>query len=740
MRRARDAPARDNAQARDAFERTSIPGATRARDADDADDVDDIEHQSQNERQIVTRRNASCSARVVMDPPPAGVTPTHIKHIHLVCKYIELEGAAFERQAIAKHATQDGFEFLLNDCDSATMTGERAREARVGREYYVICRDRALTAHAHANGRGAGRGDCEMHRAGVAAPRAACPAPPAPAVPVNAAHARENVCDTSPSVGAIDVREAMEKAQEIAAKLAATAEKTAEGETEVVETAGASDRCDDEHAGGDDDGEDLDFNALVEGFVREEEEAEEEEPEKAPPRGPTTAVVVEDAAPTTDVAPLNADDAVVDVGKREAAEAAAPEVEQPVEEAVAKIDLTSMFPSTKPRPVGDLGGFEAVTRVKKKRKPRGPPKPKYEPTPKLTDDLVAIMPLPVIDDDYDAEEAFDDDMDEEVAMTDVDSPECTEVHEDVHALFPSSVPRTLLLNEEEVDQEPVCDAVDDAQPTEVDDGAETDEDDPEEVVQDALPSSKPQPDVWADLDNMVVASWYSITENAREIEQNIVSLPCSTSAKRRKSDSSPKDHTATEPEQDAHFPGITVKVSADDALPSWPISDEYAPLPIFGFDHKALAEPSFGDPEGFVRDELPSSRPQVVDSPHDTVDDAQVVDSPHDVLPGIPISKHKAQAKPKVATKWTLLTERIDQLVRSVIDVANVSSARRATIRKRAVEKVMAHVPEQVQQTTEQGVRAFLTDARKERISKLCDDYVHATRGRPKANQTLFKL
>lgn len=38
-----------------------------------------------------------------MDPPPAGVTPTHIKHIHLVCKYIELEGAAFERQAIAKH-------------------------------------------------------------------------------------------------------------------------------------------------------------------------------------------------------------------------------------------------------------------------------------------------------------------------------------------------------------------------------------------------------------------------------------------------------------------------------------------------------------------------------------------------------------------------------------------------------------------------------------------------------------
>ena len=129
-----------------------------------------------------------------------------------------------------------------------------------------------------------------------------------------------------------------------------------------------------------------------------------------------------------------------------------------------------------------------------------------------------------------------------------------------------------------------------------------------------------------------------------------------------------------------------------------------------------------------------------MDSPHDTVNDAQVVDSPHDVLPGIPISKHKAQARPKVATKWTLLTERIDQLVRSVINVANVSSARRASIRKRAVEKVMAHVPEQVQQTTEQGVRAFLTDALKERISKLCDDYVHATRGRPKANQTLFKL
>ena len=164
------------------------------------------------------------------------------------------------------------------------------------------------------------------------------------------------------------------------------------------------------------------------------------------------------------------------------------------------------------------------------------------------------MPLPVIDDDYDAEEAFYNDEDEEVAMTDADSPECTEVHEDVHAMFPSSLPRTLLPNEEEVDQEPVCNAVDDAQLTEVDDGAETDEDDPEEVVQDALPSSKPQPDVWADLDNMVVASWYSITENAREIEQNIVGLPCTTSAKRqRKSASAPKG-PATEPEQDAHFP------------------------------------------------------------------------------------------------------------------------------------------------------------------------------------------
>jgi len=407
-------------------------------------------------------------------------------------------------------------------------------------------------------------------------------------------------------------------------------------------------------------------------------------------------------------------------------------------DACSVVDLTSMFPSTKPKPVGNLGGFEAVTRVKKKRKPRGPPRRKVQPTPKLTDDLVAIMPLPrVMDEDYDAEEAFDD-AEEDVEATDTESPEQTLVcdGEDANGtmMFPSSAMKRLERDREEevvqrVMREEVC-VDDDWQPTEVDDGGETDVEDPDEVAQPAKlatiaetdeKSEDVNEDVWADLDAMVVASWYSITENAREIG-NAVGVSFTSGVKRQKHDHAPAIVAAPEPAIEAP---IADAVATNDVNRVWPISDAYAALPIFGFDHKALAEPSFGDPEDFSRDQFPTSTTaEIVDSPHNILMNSHVEDSPHDFLPGKPIS-----------SKRTLLFERVDQLVRSVVAVANVSSTRRSNIRRRAVEKVMAHIPDEVKQTTEQGVRAFLTDARKEKISKLCDDYAHATRGRPKLKQ-----
>ena len=105
------------------------------------------------------------------------------------------------------------------------------------------------------------------------------------------------------------------------------------------------------------------------------------------------------------------------------------------------IDLATLFPSSTRRPMGTLGGFEEVMRVRKKRAKRAP-KPRYDPTPKLVDDdLVALPAIDAVgvaeEDDYDdlsaeaaaeAEAEAEAEAKEDIEETDADdSPQITEV-------------------------------------------------------------------------------------------------------------------------------------------------------------------------------------------------------------------------------------------------------------------------------------------------------------------------
>ena len=234
--------------------------------------------------------------------------------------------------------------------------------------------------------------------------------------------------------------DAVVRAREIAERLFASA--PTEGRDGETTTKNANDLVD----GDDDDA--MDFNALVEGFVREEEEADEDEDEDER----RTATAAGGATTTATAAEANEGARANQV--EEAAPGAGDHVEEPA------LDLTMMFPSSKRKPMGDLAGFDQVMKVKKPRQKRKP-KPKYDPTPSLLDDdLVAIAPAVkdvvddfIAEDDYDNIEVPQDvgevEEDDEIAETDVeeDSPQVTEVRAEF--LFPSSVPKKKTIEKEE---------------------------------------------------------------------------------------------------------------------------------------------------------------------------------------------------------------------------------------------------------------------------------------------------
>jgi hypothetical protein len=382
---------------------------------------------------------------------PSAARADHAKHIALVCKYIRLQGPSFEPIAIERHARAAGFEFLLGPTDADARGDDAARDD--ARATYERARDEAIRAHEAARR----RADAAIER-GVKEEMTRGGARDGDAEAVVASFTGRGSDDGAEGMTIEDAMDAVVRAREIAERLFASAPtegrdgETATRETETVvvdfekngetTTKNANDLVD----GDDDDA--MDFNALVEGFVREEEEADEDEDEDerrtAPAAGGATTTAT--AAEANEGARANQ--------VEEAAPGAGDHVEEPA------LDLTMMFPSSKRKPMGDLAGFDQVMKVKKPRQKRKP-KPKYDPTPSLLDDdLVAIAPAVkdvvddfIAEDDYDNIEVPQDvgevEEDDEIAETDVeeDSPQVTEVRAEF--LFPSSVPKKKTIEKEE---------------------------------------------------------------------------------------------------------------------------------------------------------------------------------------------------------------------------------------------------------------------------------------------------
>ena len=399
---------------------------------------------------------------------PRAARDDRARHIALVCKYIARQGPSFEPIAIERHARAPGFEFLNPTPDATRGDGDDARDDDDARATYEKARDEAIREY-DARRR---RTDAAIER-GVREEMTREGQRDGDAEAVVATFTGRGSDDGACGMTIEDAMDAVVRAREIAERLFASGPAetgatgrdgetaTRETETVVVDFERDGETTTKRVSGfvdGDDD-DAMDFNALVEGFVREEEEADEDEDEDEPRTAAETGVA------TTTATAAAAKEGARANQVEEAAPGAGDRVEEPA------FDLTMMFPSSKRKPMGDLAGFDQVMKVKKPRQKRKP-KPKYDPTPSLLDDdLVAIAPAVkdvvddfIAEDDYDNIEAPQDagevEEDDEIAETDVeDSPQVTEVRAEF--LFPSSVPKkktsekeeeTLRAAEEEVTQ------------------------------------------------------------------------------------------------------------------------------------------------------------------------------------------------------------------------------------------------------------------------------------------------
>ena len=472
---------------------------------------------------------------------PRAARDDRARHIALVCKYIARQGPSFEPIAIERHARAPGFEFLNPTPDATRGDGDDARDDDDARATYEKARDEAIREY-DARRR---RTDAAIER-GVREEMTREGQRDGDAEAVVATFTGRGSDDGACGMTIEDAMDAVVRAREIAERLFASGPAetgatgrdgetaTRETETVVVDFERDGETTTKRVSGfvdGDDD-DAMDFNALVEGFVREEEEADEDEDEDEPRTAAETGVA------TTTATAAAAKEGARANQVEEAAPGAGDRVEEPA------FDLTMMFPSSKRKPMGDLAGFDQVMKVKKPRQKRKP-KPKYDPTPSLLDDdLVAIAPAVkdvvddfIAEDDYDNIEAPQDagevEEDDEIAETDVeDSPQVTEVRAEF--LFPSSVPKkktsekeeeTLRAAEEEVTQtqRATNEETEAVAPTE--DVAMKDSEDDEEVAQPEVEGIHASTD-----DETSIAHWNSESNSPGDA----VDMPALVPAPRRR--------------------------------------------------------------------------------------------------------------------------------------------------------------------------------------------------------------
>jgi hypothetical protein len=636
------------------------------------------------------------------------------RHVRLVCKYIARQGAAFEETAIARHARADGFAFLNDVGDDARDGGARDGGARARhREMYVRERDAAIETYERAR-----RAAEEKERA----------------------REGEGERDRDDGYADDDARDgealaSVMRAREIAERLFAGAPMEREPGTIVIdfERGVAETRGGDAveaatttgkatapamatvELGEEDELVDDDFKALVNEFVVDDED--ENEDEDAPGARVTEAEANANAETTaTDAEPPEKED---DSGHVDGVEDGSNE-EEP------EMDLTMMFPSSKRRPVGDLGGFEQVMRVKKKRGPRKP-KPKYEPTPSLLDDdLVALPVAPLVDDnDHDNDEEEDD-----VAETDVeDSPQVTEVP--LEFLFPSSKPKRALpekkKNDDEDDDVTQREPVLAVEVTEViahtEDVADTDADEGEVMQQTPIKESEANP-------------WDSITRAAVECNDAVVRESPPEAAVFALPGRAVK-LTEPEPESDGEETEVEEAEQTEEEeeredevfmLPGKPVRirevvtrDE----PASDSTEREDAEPMFCLPGKPVkpREEKNPSGSDVSSSL--TVKGKDSVDKTNSICNvESPAGGTRQKPKPPKVVAETLLARRVLQLIKSTLNVADLTKGQFKIILRKSMHKITTTVPKKFDQNTEEGTTSFLSDSRKQKINRLLDEYV----------------
>ena len=443
-----------------------------------------------------------------------------------------------------------------------------------------------------------------------------------------------------------------------------------------------------------------DFDALVKGFVEEEEEADEDargadedarmdavdaaKVVEARARVEKTGLVADDAPgtrPGTTVEAVETETRTADVE---------PKSSEGAEE--AKADLTMMFPSSKRRPMGTLGGFDEVMRVKKKRAKRSKPmpKPRYDPTPKLLeDDLVALPASQIVglnnvvdeEDDYDnidsieMEDAFDDAR-EEVLDTDVDdSPQVTEVPRHVtlptdEQKFPSATARVVGRAEGTINAGAMTDmngvVTEDAAITDVEEGEEVTQPDETPTDVEEAPSTLPGVPVKSAIET-VKANVYI----GRSLAMN-------------------------EPEQEA-LPAV----NPTSTFPGKPVS---ARMPTSQVAQSDVT--------------LPSSTQEPVTANVESAWD------PSAGFENVPGPGKRGRGRPPKIVAETLLAKTVMQLIESTLAVSDLTKPQYRHIIRESMHKITTTVPKEFDQNTEEGTRAFLSDSCKQKIYSLLDTYV----------------
>jgi len=636
------------------------------------------------------------------------------RHVRLVCKYIARQGAAFEETAIARHARADGFAFLNDVADDARDGGARDGGARARhREMYVRERDAAIETYERARRAAEEKertreGEGERDRDDGYADDDARDGEALASV-MRAREIAERLfagapMEREPGTIVIDFeRGVAETRGGDAVEAATTTGKATAPATATVELGEEDELVDD------------DFKALVNEFVVDDED--ENEDEDAPGARVTEAEANANAETTaTDAEPPEKED---DSGHVDGVEDGSNE-EEP------EMDLTMMFPSSKRRPVGDLGGFEQVMRVKKKRGPRKP-KPKYEPTPSLLDDdLVALPVAPLVDDD----DHDNDEEDDDVAETDVeDSPQVTEVP--LEFLFPSSKPKRALpekkKNDDEDDDVTQREPVLAVEVTEViahtEDVADTDADEGEVMQQTPIKESEANP-------------WDSITRAAVECNDAVVRESPPEAAVFALPGRAVK-LTEPEPESDGEETEVEEAEQTEEEeeredevfmLPGKPVRirevvtrDE----PASDSTEREDAEPMFCLPGKPVkpREEKNPSGSDVSSSL--TVKGKDSVDKTNSICNvESPAGGTRQKPKPPKVVAETLLARRVLQLIKSTLNVADLTKGQFKIILRKSMHKITTTVPKKFDQNTEEGTTSFLSDSRKQKINRLLDEYV----------------